>query len=1231
MLADIKNENNYNEINENDNKYDNQIKKRRLNLKTQECNNVTSSLPTSSPPRSPNSVQSFNNIIIKTPNISRILSHLSIRTPKKKIMNNASSPLNLLNELHNTKVEQDPLLSSNVFIQTPQPSQPSSPSAASKKDQKKYQLSKELLQNKFGNFKQYKNASTPKSTRSINLNSTPTKSLKAMNLDVSLTPSKGSEFSFNNFPASPSSSFVITTPTKGKNKLQDNYKNNKEENHMVWFKSISNDLNKEDDNEEDIFKYKRMNIIPIINIKNNEFNYRDTDKDSLSSITDDTLSYTSLSTSSSSYNFFNHHFKHHNLKKDKKNMINPTRLNNTNKIEKFPLSPELSFLRSSSLYSSSLEKEEYNNKSQVQIKNDSLNSNFSSSNINILNNNPSLNKEIIISESLSSSTSSLLQKSFNNSSFLATVNNDIFNPKNNLNMDAVSEIGSNAETISISDISMFIDEDDNNDFIPLENQKNNNTINTPEIHSVTNKNNELNSTTENNNSSKSISKHQDTIISKKSNTIFNSALTHNKDNDSLKTTDSSALNSSNKTNLYNGFLNIDGIWEDPSLSQCEARNLKDSNLDSDRELDEEIENLSRSQSFPSTPKMRYNESTSSATSTPRNNKSSKKTLKKSNQPLLLNLDGTSSPVSLERLHSLPNLNSPLRKSFSKEKQFTAVNKLNLQKQPLKPYRRTNSLSSYCSSSSSSSVSNTTITINKDNKLISHEKIPSWSERKRKNLTRSNSVSDISESLSSERKRSFSSLIDEEENEYTSDASSIKRSPSSLRKLNARRKNKEKLNKTLHQKYDGIEEKKNNGLILAKSHLQEKRKNKIEKEKEISIKKEDEVMMNKESHSITNDQDFMSISTEIVEINHSESNKNKNIEIEEEEEKEKFNENRVSLLSDPSLTNLEYNEIQNKKKHENKENVHVLCNMTDGLDEKATLSETSSSPPPIVPREMIFVDEKGNVYNEQNYKFLSNYTKAIIAAELSKRYCRIPLTEILVSNMPEYRQYFDENGQLKPNNYIYVEEDSNDDDDDNNERKEENNSNTNNKLNIQSSNKNSINTHTKNDQPTSESHQNHYYSSNINLIKNDSNTTIQFRTEPINEEKEMIFESKMSPKGKQEWQDITETSLHSYDDDFDDAVVEWDTKDHFMENNKPVKNESKKDNKKSQKNERKSNNYNNDDKDGDDDDDEIDENDVDFVEKIDEKITIIYRTNESKYQLVIPIKLNIYNKKDTMII
>ncbi|KAG4087425.1 hypothetical protein H8356DRAFT_1010820 [Neocallimastix lanati (nom. inval.)] len=1212
MLTDIKSENDCNTITDNENKYNNQIKKRKMNEKTPEKNIIMVSLPSSSPPRSPNSVQSFNNIVIKTPNISRILSHLSIRTPKKNIKNNVSSSLNLLNSLHNTKGERDPLYSGNVFIQTPQSSQPSSPSGTSKKDQKMNQMSRELVQNKFNNLKPFNNVTTPKSMRSMSMNSTPTKSLKSLNFDLSLTPSKESESSFNIYPASPTSSFMNITPTKPKkrtHKIEKDDKNDKIGGEGIdWFKSFSNDLIKEDSNEEDIFKYKRMNSIPtVLNAKSNEYNYRDFERASISSITDDCLSYTSASTStSSSYDFFKHHANHYHSKNNKKNSVPSSKFNQnqTNTTTRLPLSPELSFLRSNSLYSSSLDKED----SLYKFKKNLLN--FSSDNLNIINNNTLSNKEIPISESLSSSSSSLLQNNHLSSSFInSTVINYMVNSKDNSKMEVVSEIESIAETLPISDISMIIDEEDNQNFISLKTRKDNHHSNETDNHSMMN----------------------EKVVG---------------------------------STIYKGFLNIDGIWEDPSLSQCEARSLKDNTLESDHELDEKMDNLNRSKSLPSTPKMRYNETINSAPNTPLYNKDSKKSLRKSNQPLLLNLDGTSSPVSLERTTSLPTLNSPLRKSFSKEKQFTAVNKLNQQIQPSKLYRRTNSLNFYSSNSSASSASasssySLSIT-NKNNNAFIYEKIPSWNVRKRKSLIRSNSTSDLSESLSSERKRSFSSLTDEEdEKEYTSDASSIRRSPSSQRKLNSRRKGKEKMKKTSHQhKYKTIEEKKkgNKNAITSSSissnssssfsridYQQVKRdKNKIIEEGNFKLEEKDEMMTIKDSQFIIDDQDLMSISSEIAEFNpdkiiiDEKQEKRKVVEIEKEENS---NENEASLLTDPSLTNLEFNTIQQKKKHENKENVHILCNRTEGVEGKTTSLE-ALSPPPIVQREMIFVDEKGNVYNEQNYKYLSNYTKAVIAAELSKRYCRIPLTEILVSNMPEYRQYFDENGHLKPNNYIYVEEEEEEKEKekesenergrerDEGEEKEKEKSKEKSKR--KGKGKNSciksneaaldidddlmINSIKKN-----ESYQRSFFSSNINLIKNDTKTTIQFRTEPITEEKEMIFESTMSPKGKQEWQDITETSLYDFNGKFDD----WDTEEQTMTNNESLK--DKKDDPKEMltpKNKGKDKSSS--------EDDEEDEKNIDFVEKIDDKITIIYRTNESKYQLVIPIKLNIYNKKDTIL-
>ena len=1294
MLTDIKSENDCNTITDNENKYNNQIKKRKMNEKTPEKNIIMVSLPSSSPPRSPNSVQSFNNIVIKTPNISRILSHLSIRTPKKNIKNNVSSSLNLLNSLHNTKGERDPLYSGNVFIQTPQSSQPSSPSGTSKKDQKMNQMSRELVQNKFNNLKPFNNVTTPKSMRSMSMNSTPTKSLKSLNFDLSLTPSKESESSFNIYPASPTSSFMNITPTKPKkrtHKIEKDDKNDKIGGEGIdWFKSFSNDLIKEDSNEEDIFKYKRMNSIPtVLNAKSNEYNYRDFERASISSITDDCLSYTSASTStSSSYDFFKHHANHYHSKNNKKNSVPSSKFNQnqTNTTTRLPLSPELSFLRSNSLYSSSLDKED----SLYKFKKNLLN--FSSDNLNIINNNTLSNKEIPISESLSSSSSSLLQNNHLSSSFInSTVINYMVNSKDNSKMEVVSEIESIAETLPISDISMIIDEEDNQNFISLKTRKDNHHSNETDNHSMMNEspeskfskdielhhsnenlnkpqhdtktiikinNNNNNNINNNNNNNNNNSNNNSSSSINRSSCNDDSKSNHGSD----KNSKSSSLNNKGST-IYKGFLNIDGIWEDPSLSQCEARSLKDNTLESDHELDEKMDNLNRSKSLPSTPKMRYNETINSAPNTPLYNKDSKKSLRKSNQPLLLNLDGTSSPVSLERTTSLPTLNSPLRKSFSKEKQFTAVNKLNQQIQPSKLYRRTNSLNFYSSNSSASSASasssySLSIT-NKNNNAFIYEKIPSWNVRKRKSLIRSNSTSDLSESLSSERKRSFSSLTDEEdEKEYTSDASSIRRSPSSQRKLNSRRKGKEKMKKTSHQhKYKTIEEKKkgNKNAITSSSissnssssfsridYQQVKRdKNKIIEEGNFKLEEKDEMMTIKDSQFIIDDQDLMSISSEIAEFNpdkiiiDEKQEKRKVVEIEKEENS---NENEASLLTDPSLTNLEFNTIQQKKKHENKENVHILCNRTEGVEGKTTSLE-ALSPPPIVQREMIFVDEKGNVYNEQNYKYLSNYTKAVIAAELSKRYCRIPLTEILVSNMPEYRQYFDENGHLKPNNYIYVEEEEEEKEKekesenergrerDEGEEKEKEKSKEKSKR--KGKGKNSciksneaaldidddlmINSIKKN-----ESYQRSFFSSNINLIKNDTKTTIQFRTEPITEEKEMIFESTMSPKGKQEWQDITETSLYDFNGKFDD----WDTEEQTMTNNESLK--DKKDDPKEMltpKNKGKDKSSS--------EDDEEDEKNIDFVEKIDDKITIIYRTNESKYQLVIPIKLNIYNKKDTI--
>jgi len=560
---------------------------------------------------------------------------------------------------------------------------------------------------------------------------------------------------------------------------------------------------------------------------------------------------------------------------------------------------------------------------------------------------------------------------------------------------------------------------------------------------------------------------------------------------------------------------------------------------------------------------------------------------------------------------------------------------------------------------------------------------------------------LSESLSSERKRSFSTL--DEEDEYTSDASSIRRSPSSLRKLNARRKGKERLMSILHQKHKQAKEKKHNITYSSSSLLTDKGKNKITEEEEKEEEEDNEIDV-----STSTEQDCVSISTDLA------YNQNKRQESNIEEidkgiviEKTDGGSSReLSPFTDTSLTNLEYNEIHQKKKHDNKENVHLLCNLTDGQDQQTPL-ET----PPIIPREMIFVDEKGNIYNEQNYKYLSNYTKAIIADELSKRYCRIPLTEILVSNMPEYRQYFDENGQLKPNNFIYVENDeedkeeddemkgknNNDDDDkvkdkdkDNNEKVKEtkdpkpekekildhsgarfkerskerplshlsmvstissddsddddddnnNNNDNDNDNDSKNNNNNELSTNEKNSgnsffstsaitttatatTPTiiTTTETTNVHHNPLSTI--DTNTTIEFRTEPLSAEKEMIFESTMSPKGKQEWQDITETSLHSNDDDFNDFIEEdkdWITENPSMEDDLKMK--ERKEGEENQQWKKKKDNAK---------EENEDEEDTNFVEKIDDKITIIYRTNESKYQLVIPIKLNIYNnKKDTLL-
>jgi len=482
--------------------------------------------------------------------------------------------------------------------------------------------------------------------------------------------------------------------------------------------------------------------------------------------------------------------------------------------------------------------------------------------------------------------------------------------------------------------------------------------------------------------------------------------------------------------------------------------------------------------------------------------------------------------------------------------------------------------------------------------------PSWNNRRR-NLVRSNSISDLSESLSSERKRSFSSL--DEEDEYTSDASSIRRSPSSLRKLNARRKGKEKLT---CQKNKTIKERKNS-VSSTTSTLLDKGKNKAIEEDDI---------MSVKDHS--EDQDRMSISTESTYYKTKE-------EMSSIKEKEELK-NDLSPYADETLTNLEFNEIQQqqqqqKGKHENKENIRLICNCTtttNGQEDK--LPESS-----IVPREMIFVDEMGNVYNEQNYKYLSNYTKAVIADELSKRYCRIPLTEILVSNMPEYRQYFDENGQLKPNNFIYVDNDDEEEEDHQDNRKE--------KKDIMEGSSRSttpINNdiHVQEEGNTNNDDKNQKFGSisrcsspisNINLINKDTNATIEFRTEPLNADKEMIFESTLSPKGKREWQDITKTSLHSTDDglmmptDEEEFETEKDGRKesfHHDEDSTIKKEKTTTNNKRKEVEMEK----------------EEDEEEDNFVEKIDDKITIIYRTNESKYQLVIPIKLNIYNKKDTLL-
>ena len=1345
MLSELKNENESNTILKNECKYDNQYKKRRLSNKTPEKNRIINSLPTSSPPGSPTSIQSFNNIVIKTPNISRILSHLSIRTPKKNFKNGTSS-LNLLNDLHRTKTEPDPLLTTKeLFLQTPQPSQPSSPSAAMKKDQGNFQLPKELLQSKFNGNKSFRNVTTPKSIRS--LNSTPTKNLKAMNLDFSLSPSKGSDDSYNSSPTSPTS-FLITTPTKGKNKahfIGSEFKDNKPDiQDLSWFKSFTSSYTSKDNNEEDIFKYKRLNIPSILNPKSNDYSYREYDKTSLSSITDDSSSCASTSTTSSSYNFFNRHLKKH-LKKNKKG--HPSKLSYTNRNKRYPLSPEPSFLRTNSLLSSSLEKDEFLNKSVAEKHLSNFNTSSSSSNINILN--TIAIKEVNPSESLASSYSSSYSSSIpknNNLSFLSSVNHDIFNSSHHnhsnnpsLKLDMVSEIESITDTIPISDISMFIDEEEDNDFIPLNHQKESNVMNVmnEEIITVTNemdtfsKNNDKtikintntntntnvnvnnNNNTNNNtnangnvNTNATINTNANINVNVNTNTNTNANINvsvnantlmlNTKEKSSCLTTSVTKKDHTQKTSsLYKGFLNIDGIWEDPSLSQCEARNLKEKGTES--EIDEDtLERSSGSKSFPSTPKMRYNGGSSSGPNTPRYGKELKTRarghLRKSSQPLLLNMDGTSSPVTLERLDSIPSLNSSLKQSFGKNKQLTAVNKLNMPTKSSKLCRRrANSISSTCSSSSNTMILSSTKAYsnntNNNNKLSTQENMIGWNGRRRRRcLVRSNSVSDISESLSSERKRSFSSL--DEEDEYTSDASSIRRSPSSLRKLNARRKGKEKLANLIHYKNKAkqVKENRKNSASLtitstaSSTLVVNKGKNRVgdedmnrnengnvDRDGDINIDidvdinenpNQDDFMMSNDSDLASKDPDCMSISADTTYTTKSKEEP----ESERDQELDKpIESHRNSLISDTNLTNLEFNEIHQKKKHENKENVHLLCNGKDGLKEKDI---SSLSPPPIVPREMIFVDEKGNIYNEQNYKYLSNYTKAVIADELSKRYCRIPLTEILVSNMPEYRQYFDENGQLKPNNFIYVD----------NEEEEED-----------------INTHdhpihsngvvvdmggvstdkTKMTPIPGKLNENHIIAvegkregereaetgkegedikvmslrcnspiSNINLIRNDTNTTIEFRTEPLNAEKEMIFKSTMSPKGKQEWQDITKMSLQTpddgEDDEFDSEEEEEDDDEDWDIQNQPMEEEGKgkearekhdmnrlstkaiKSPKRKERGKGKGKK------------EEEEEEDVNFVEKIDDKITIIYRTHESKYQLVIPIKLNIYNKKDTLL-
>ncbi|KAL6598176.1 hypothetical protein U3516DRAFT_644953 [Neocallimastix sp. 'constans'] len=1206
MLTDVKNKNKCNILFDNEDKYDNQIKKRKLNIKVLENNNnIMVSLPSSSPPQSPNSIQSINNIVIKTPNISRILSHLSIRTPKK------------------------------IFIQTHQPSQPSSPTAASKQKQKINTIPKELFQSKFKNPKLFKNVTTPKSMKSVNLNSTPTKNLKSLNLDLTLTPSKESDNVFNSYPTSPNSSFIITTPTKVKSIplfIENNFKNNKMSIQGIsWFKNFS----KEESAEEDIFKCKRMDIIPIINkkIKSNEYSYRDFDKISLSSVTDDSLSITTSISSSSSFNFLKHHTKHYNSKKNKKISSLNSKLNQTNKPTKLPLSPELSFLQLNTLCSSGKDKEEAINKFNV----DSLS--ISSVNINKLYDNATLNQEIPISESHSTCSTSFLQSNLNGSSFGGSIDNDIFNSKDDLKMESVSEIESMADTLPISDISMSINDETNNKFIPIEDKQQEDTIIYIKLNNNYNRNNDNSDDSKNNN---------------------NNNNNHHLNLDSIYLNNKEKVNI-NKFDIYKGFINIDGIWEDPSLSQYEARNIKDNTLESDFELDEEIENSHNNQSLSTTPLMKFNENFSTtSTSSPNYNKDFKRSLRKSNHPLLLNMEETSSYLSSENINSLPSLNSPLKKLCNKEEHFIGINDSDLQ---IKPsifynsaiYRRSNSLNLNLLSSSFSSSS----TIIDHPNIISdpfvYEKVPSWNTRKRKSLVRSNSISDISESLSGERKRSFSGLLceekeeEEEEEEYTSDAYSIRRSPYTQRKLNARRKAKERITKKSYHKHKNTKEKKINrniildtsSYILSSSSVMDyqlnKDTNKIKKNEKHDFKGKDE------SISSMIDQDLMSISSEILDINPDKKEKEK---IKEENE-ENFLENDVSLLLDPTLTNLEFNKIQPKKKFENKENAPLLYNRIEESESKTITLETISSPPPILDREMIFVDEKGNVYNEQNYKYLSNYTKAVIAAELSKRYCRIPLTEILVTNMPEYRQYFDENGQLKPNNYIYVEKNEEDEDEEKEGeergggkrkgegeeelegagegKKKETEKRKNNypKSNDSSININSnIKNRHRHELEENLSQQSNYFSSNINLIKKDTKTTIQFGTEPINKEKEIIFESTMSPKGKQEWLDITEASSYSTKDNFNSNFDNWNTEKQTMkDNNEGITYRNK--GKYKEKEEEGENN------DSDNANEEKDENGVDFVEKIDDKITIIYRTNESKYQLVMPIKLNIYNKKDTI--